>query len=226
MADHSDETEPIRPRLQLSDREQQLIRLASKGQTDTSIAHRLGISEATVGTYWGRIRIKLGPYSRTELVSIVLKAEQERALSALRDENANLVRELQKAATDAQGEGNFYHVLLDNAPDPMLMVTESGVLMSANDAAHELFGYSPGTMVGVAVTDLMPDRFRDEHRLHREAYVASPTRRAMGEHLATPALKRDGSEFRIRATLSAVSTANGLLIMCALRPVAEDASDD
>src|ERR1019366_3923382 len=123
-----------RPRLQLSEREQQLIKLASKGQTDTAIAHRLGISEATVGTYWGRIRIKLGPYSRTELVSIVLKAEQERALSALRNENANIVRELQSAAEEARGEGNFYQMLIDNAPDAMLLVTESGILASANSA--------------------------------------------------------------------------------------------
>jgi len=218
LAEHTDEIEESRPRLQLSDREQQLIKLASKGQTDTAIAHRLGISEATVSTYWGRIRIKLGPYSRTELVSIVLRAEQEKALAALRDENASLTRQLQSAAQEATGEGKFYQILLENAPDATLLLSESGILTSANTAAHELFGFRSGTMVGLPVSDLIPERFREEHKYHREAFMANPRRRAMGEHLATPALKQDGTEFHIRASLSAVATPTGLLITCAIRP--------
>ena len=46
---------------QLSPRELQLIEYATQGLTDTAIALKLGISEATVGTYWGRVRIKIGP---------------------------------------------------------------------------------------------------------------------------------------------------------------------
>ena len=224
MAEHTDEIEESQPLPQLSDREQQLIKLASKGQTDTAIAHRLGISETTVGTYWGRIRVKLGPYSRTELVAIVLKSEQQRALNALRDENANLIRELQIVAAEAKDEGDFCQVCLDSAPDALLLVSESGILTSANTAAHELFGYPPGTMIGLSVSNLMPERFREEHALHREAYVASPQRRAMGEHLSTPALKRDGSEFLIRASLSTVTAPRGPLIICVIRPT-EHASE-
>ncbi|HLK15466.1 MAG TPA: PAS domain S-box protein [Fimbriimonadaceae bacterium] len=222
MADYTDETESGRPRLQLSDREQQLIKLASRGQTDTAIAHRLGISEATVGTYWGRIRIKLGPYSRTELVSIILRAEQEQALNALREQNAELVRELQSAAETARDETNIYQVLLENAPDATILVSESGILTSANAAAHELFGYERESMVGLPVTNLMPDRFREEHDHHRLEYVSDPRRRAMGAHLATPALKKDGTEFQIRASLSAIRSPTGLLITCAVRPVLDE----
>ncbi len=40
----------------LSEREEQVLRLAMRGFTDTAIAHQLEISEATVGTYWGRVR--------------------------------------------------------------------------------------------------------------------------------------------------------------------------
>lgn len=104
----------------------------------------------------------------------------------------------------------------------MVLVTELGRVSSANAAAHELFGYVPGTMVGLEVLQLMPERYRVEHVQHREAYVSSPSRRAMGEHLATPALKADGTEFNVRASLSAVPSPTGLMIICALRPVNED----
>src|SRR5579862_4728500 len=57
----------------LSPREAAIIRMASEGHTDSSIAHLLEISEGTVGTYWGRIRTKMGPYSRPELVAIAIR---------------------------------------------------------------------------------------------------------------------------------------------------------
>lgn len=206
--------EVTRPKFQLSEREQQLIKLASKGHTDTSISQRLGISEATVGTYWGRIRIKLGPYSRTELVSIVLKAHQEAALNELREANAELVRRLE---ANSSSEEAFYRSLIDNAADAILLTSESGIITSANDAAHALFAYEPGTLAGRHVSELVPERFRAEHYEHQRGFVASPSRRMMGEHLETPALTGNGQEIMIRASLSSISTPTGLVVMCAVR---------
>jgi PAS domain S-box-containing protein len=210
-----------RPKLQLSDREEQLIKLASSGHTDASIAHELGISEATVGTYWGRIRIKLGPYSRTELVSIVLRAEQEVALTDLREANAELAKKLE---VSSGAEDAFYKSLIDNAADAILLTSEAGIITSANQKAHELFGYNAGELSGLHVTTLVPPRFREDHVQHLRSYTSSPARRTMGEHLSTPALKRDGTEFAIRAALSAVNTPAGLVVMCAVRLASSDSS--
>jgi len=210
--------EETRPKLQLSEREKQLIQLASSGFTDTAIAHKLGISEATVGTYWGRIRIKLGPYSRTELVAIVLRSEQEEALNKLREENERLVYELERSAGSSSDEG-YYQQIIENAPDAMVVVTETGILTAANQAAHELFGYQGGAMRGISLLDLIPHRYREVHQAHREEYVQNPKRRAMGEHLETPAIKRNGEEFLVRASLSVITTPDGLIITCAVRAV-------
>ena len=114
-----------RPTPSLSPREEELLKYAAEGLTDTAIANRLGISEATVGTYWGRVRIKLGPYSRTELVAIVMRAEREVAVEALRQENEHLVKELE--AKSAAGGAGFYQDLLENAPDAMILVSEGGL---------------------------------------------------------------------------------------------------
>lgn len=208
-----------RPKLQLSDREMQLIKLASKGHTDTSISHRLGISEATVGTYWGRIRVKIGPYSRTELVSIVLKAEQASVLSELRQANAELVRRLEAGMGEEDG---FYRALIENAADAIILTSESGTITTANRASYELFGYGPGELLGLHVSVLVPERFRIDHVAHIRGYVHSPERRAMGDHPGTPALTKDGREIMIQATLSTVSTPTGLVVMCAHRPAPVD----
>jgi len=43
--------------LELSVRERQVLSLAARGETDQGIANRLGISPATVNSYWVRIRL-------------------------------------------------------------------------------------------------------------------------------------------------------------------------
>ncbi len=206
-----------RPTPKFSPRERQLLDYAAQGFTDTAIAQKLGISEATVGTYWGRVRIKLGPYSRTELVAIVMRAEREEALEALRQENVQLMRQVQEQG--ASGEGSVYESILENAPDAMILVAESGLIEYANRAANELFGYEPGELIGADLVILVPPRLRDRHRVHRQEYISEPKRRQMGEHLNTPAVRKDGSEFSIRAALSATQTDKGLLVTCAVRAV-------
>jgi PAS domain S-box-containing protein len=206
-----------RPVPELSPREKQLLQFAAEGMTDTAISHTLGISEATVGTYWGRVRIKLGPYSRTELVAIVMRAEREAAVDALRRENEHLVGELQKMV--ASETSPLYRELLENAPDAMILVSEKGAIDYANAVARELFGYERDEMEGSDLLILIPTRFRDKHVEHRVDYISDPRRREMGEHLETPAVHRDGSEFPVRAALSAIPSPTGMVVMCVVRAI-------
>ncbi|MBS1724875.1 MAG: PAS domain S-box protein [Armatimonadetes bacterium] len=205
-----------RPAPELSEREQQLLTFASEGLTDTAIAHKLGISEATVGTYWGRVRIKLGPHSRTELVAMMLRTQQEEAIRSLREEYEELIGQL--STTSSSGHVLNYRDLLENAPDAMVLVTDDGSLEYANTAALELFGYAEGELTGQNMSRLVPERFRDQHGAHLQDYVMNPERRQMGAHLRTPAVCKDGTEILIRAALSAVPREDGVVVTCVIRP--------
>jgi two-component system, NarL family, response regulator LiaR len=57
----------------LTDREQQVLRLIVAGDSNNQIAHKLGISEATVKTYVRNILSKLNVASRTEAASYALR---------------------------------------------------------------------------------------------------------------------------------------------------------
>lgn len=206
-----------RPTPVLSPREVELLKHAANGLTDSAIAARLGISEATVGTYWGRIRIKLGPYGRTELVANVIRMEHEAAVEALHKENEKLAQELRAHAQ--VGGLATYRELLDHAPDAIIVVNAESFVEFANVAACELFGYGKEELSGVDLLTLMPERFVEDHRAHCDEYIADPKRRNMGKHLSTPALRKDGSEFPIRAALSGIQTPNGLVVMCAIRAI-------
>jgi PAS domain S-box-containing protein len=205
-----------RPMITLSPREEQLLKYAAEGLTDTAIALKLGISQATVGTYWGRVRIKIGPFSRTELVAHRMRYENEAAVNSLREENKALVEKLKQ--DQALGGGASFRDLLENAPDAMIVISSQGVIDYANRAALELFGYTGEELLGKDLLLLVPPRFRSQHAQHRADYILHPGRRQMGEHLETPALHKDGHEFFIRAALSATTALESTSVICAIRP--------
>lgn len=209
----------------LSERERQLLVLASQGLTDHAIAQRLGISLATVGTYWGRVRIKFGPLNRTELVAVYLREQASNALERLRDENRKLQEEITEHARTSkmlQTSLDLFKGLVETAPDAILMVDQQGIIQLANERCEELFGWTSHELVGLHISRLVPERYREVHVEHQMDYNANPVRRRMGEHLATLALRKDGSEFRMATALSAVDTPTGLLITCIVRDLSEE----
>ncbi len=211
-------------KVELSERERQLVKLAAEGHTDASIAHRLGISEATVSTYWGRVRIKVGPFSRPELIATIIRQELGEIVETLREENRQLIEELQKQAGKEWGapEVDYYHKLVLGAPDAILIVKENGDLESVNDECARLFGYERSEIEGKNLQLLIPERYQKVHTQHREDYMEHPVKRKMAEHMASLARCKDGSELSIAAALSPVETKSGLRVMCIVRIVEHD----
>lgn len=212
----------------LSDRERQLVVLASKGFTDNAIANKLGISLATVGTYWGRVRIKFGPLSRTELVAVFLQERAATVIEGLRQENRTLLDALnEKDQTEAMLKTSLqlFRGLVETAPDAILLVKESGEIQLANQEAEKMFGYGENELLGLNVDALVPERFRTGHSVNRQAYHSNPVKRRMGDHQATHAVRKDGTEFPMATALSATESPQGLLVTCIIRDLTKALDD-
>lgn len=208
----------------LSDRERQLLNLAAQGFTDNAISNKLGISLATVGTYWGRVRIKFGPLNRTELVAIFLREQATTSIDELKAQNEALMLELNERAQTMEmlrTSLELFRGLVETAPDAILLVSESGDIELANAQAEEMFGYGSGELVGLSIEKLLPERYREQHPIHRSEYASDPIKRRMAEHLATFALRKNGTEFPIATALSGATTQKGLLITCIVRDLSD-----
>lgn len=227
MLERPDHERGVSLRDSLSPREQQLLEFAAGGLTDQAIANNLGISLATVGTYWGRVRIKFGPYNRTELVALYLKEEATLAIDKLREENRHLLGQIDEQAKTTQmlqTTLELFRALVETAPDGILLVNGRGEIELANEQAEEMFGYSKDALLGVTVEKLIPERYQDQHRENRNEYNENPRKRRMGEHVATVALRKNGQEFPIAAALSATQTPSGILVTCIIRDLSERSS--
>ncbi len=102
------------------------------------------------------------------------------------------------ALRDSQVRANL---ILDTAPDAMLVVEPSGQIVRANIRAERMFGYPAGTLATMRIDDLLPERYRHGHSALRAHFLADPRPRPMGQNRALYALHRDGSEFPVEVSL-------------------------
>ena len=105
-------------------------------------------------------------------------------------------------------------------PDAAVVVDASGSIVSANEQADTLFGYPPGTLVGLPIETLVPERRRHRHRQHRSDYFAGPQRRPMGAGLELTGRRRDGREFPVDISLAPI-TSGERLVVAAVRDMTE-----
>jgi diguanylate cyclase (GGDEF)-like protein/PAS domain S-box-containing protein len=123
------------------------------------------------------------------------------------------------AARDSAPTDASFRGLLEAAPDAMIVVGAGGTISIANGQAASLFGYSREELVGMRVEDLVPERFADVHRGHRDDYFDDPHPRAMAAGLDLHARRKDGSEFPVEVTLSPIETGDGTLVTAAIRDI-------
>jgi PAS domain S-box-containing protein len=109
--------------------------------------------------------------------------------------------------------------ILDATPDATVIVDGDGRVVRINAQAERLFGYAREELLGRPVELLLPERFRRGHMRHRASYLAAPRARPMGTDLDLYARRKDGSEVPVEISLSPLETAEGTLVISAIRDV-------
>ena len=115
--------------------------------------------------------------------------------------------------------------MINGLADGVVLADSTGVLVLANRRAEELFGYAPGELTGQPVEDLVPGRLRAAHESQRAGYAREPTTRLMGRRERLAGLRKDGTTFPVRISLSPVQTATGRFTMAVIRDITEDQPD-
>jgi len=111
--------------------------------------------------------------------------------------------------------------VLDSAPDALVIIDATGVIVFANHQVETLFGYPGNSLVGQKVEVLLPERFRARHVGHRSGYVENLRVRPMGTGLDLFALRRDGTEFPVEISLSPAQDGDHTLAVAAIRDITD-----
>jgi PAS domain S-box-containing protein len=136
----------------LSPRELQLMKLAARGLTDQAIANELGISLATIATYWGRIRIKFGPLNRTELVANYLNSIASKDILSLEVEISILRGQLSE-----KGDLGTFADYLNKLPTAVYVFDGSGTLIYVNKETCDLLQFTHDELINRHISEFYPE---------------------------------------------------------------------
>ncbi len=112
--------------------------------------------------------------------------------------------------------------ILENSIDAIIVVNESGDIVSANTAAERLFAYDAGELTGEKVEVLIPESMRQKHKKHRSRYHQAPRARPLLSGLTLKGLRKDGRLFDTEIALTPIETKQGALVSCTIRDISAD----
>ncbi|MDO8186713.1 EAL domain-containing protein [Conexibacter sp. JD483] len=115
----------------------------------------------------------------------------------------------------------YFRALLEYAGDAIVVCDAGGRIVIANEETERLFGYAREELIGEPIEVLLPHAARERHVAHRDAFMETHARRAMGRHLALHGLRRDGSRFPIEVSLGPLDEGGERLVAAIVRDVSE-----
>ncbi len=115
-----------------------------------------------------------------------------------------------------------FRALVDSEMDAIVAVDEQFRVRVFNAAAEQLFGVAAEYAVGSPVERFIPQRFRDGHAARmREFGETRTSARRMAQLGHVWALRADGTEVPVEASISHVRTQGGVLYTAVLRDITE-----
>lgn len=174
-------------------------------------------SQATDMLYAGAIGYVLGEAASEELAEAIIRAARGEAsfpagvlaeVLGVVGRSARQTTTLSPATSDA---------LVEHAPDAVLLVDRDGRIVLVNAQLERLFGYARAELIGEPVELLLPERFRAQHRSHRDGYAADPQLRPMGAGLELAGRRKDGTEVPVDISLSGIESDEGPLMAAFIR---------
>src|SRR5258707_2116808 len=81
---------------------------------------------------------------------------------------------------EMEGAEQRFRLVVEAAPNAMVMVNTAGEIVMVNGQAERVFGYSRAELLGQPVDMLVPERFRSHHPGLREAFFDAPPARPIG----------------------------------------------
>ena len=110
--------------------------------------------------------------------------------------------------------------IVDSAMDAIITVDDQQRVVLFNRAAEQLFRVARRDAIGTELSRFLPERFRGAHHAHIEHFARTGvTSRRMGDVTTLWALRADGTEFPIEASISQAGTKDQRYFTVILRDI-------
>ncbi|GMQ96997.1 MAG: hypothetical protein BMS9Abin15_0683 [Gammaproteobacteria bacterium] len=98
---------------------------------------------------------------------------------------------------------------MDYAVDAIVTINDKGIMLSVNNAAEKIFGYSADEMVGQNVSMLMPSPVRENHDAYLAKYLKTRRAKVIGIGREVTGLRKNQETFPVYLSVTEVPTEKG-----------------
>lgn len=135
---------------------------------------------------------------------------------------APLVARLRRSEQSASEASAKTAAIMHAAGDAIVTIDHRGQMQAANDAAHRIFSYAEGELIGRNVSMLMPKASHAAHEQGLARLAAGGAPRLVGvPNVQVRGVRKDGTEFPLELTLSAVPLPHDMLFVGVMRDITE-----
>jgi PAS domain S-box-containing protein len=114
-----------------------------------------------------------------------------------------------------------YRQLTQASHDAIVVADETGTITLFNPAAERIFGYSSAEVLGRPLDLLVPADYLQAHRRGLERYVETRQPQLIGRPTEMTARRKDGAEFNLELSLSAIDVGGELQFLGSIRDTTE-----
>lgn len=132
---------------------------------------------------------------------------------------ANDVTERVRAEEELRDNEAMFRSFIEGLPEAIIILDDMGISY-VNTKTEVLFGYAKKELIGQAIEQLMPERFRHKHARHRETFLENH-RHILNKMREVQCMRKDGSEFIGEIILSRIELKKKSLISASIRDITE-----
>jgi len=114
-----------------------------------------------------------------------------------------------------------FRLVVESAPNAMVLVNPEGIITLINRQAEILFGYERKELIGSKLEMLLPQRFTPNHVEQRNNFFKEPQTRSMGSGRDLFACRKDGTEVQVEIGLNPIETMEGQLVLASIIDITE-----
>ncbi|AXG74810.1 PAS domain S-box protein [Flavobacterium arcticum] len=109
-----------------------------------------------------------------------------------------------------------FRLVVESAPNALIMSDGSGTIRLVNEQAEKMFGYKRENFIGQKVELIVPNSIKSTHHHNRNGYHKAPSNRYFGAGSELYAKRSDNSEFPVEIGLTPIRTENGTMVLASI----------
>ncbi len=136
------------------------------------------------------------------------------------------VTEERAADRKLSASASQFRSILATVPDPMIVINETGEILSFSSAAERLFGFRESEIVGSNVSRLMPSPDQEQHDSYLRRYLSTGEKRIIGRGRTVTGHRRDGTTFPMELAVGEAITEGARVFTGFIRDMTEKQATD